>query len=81
MAKGFSKAPQLSQIVAELALEEAERGVKIFSLGHIPGLSNSWPDSLSRLSAPDARVLPEQLAGVTRTPFPPTDGKLWIVLT
>ena len=44
--------------MAEIALLEAEMGVAVTQLTHIPGLSNDGPDALSRISAPEAKKIP-----------------------
>ena len=54
----------LNKIAAELALDMAEQLYKPMRITHIPGVTNSLPDLLSRLGAPGAKVmeLPKSLA-------------------
>ena len=42
-------------VVAEIAPDEAELNTRIEVLEHIPGVSNVWPDALSRLGAPEPK--------------------------
>ena len=79
IAKRSSKATLLNKIISEITLIEAEKEVKKkTTLDHIPGLSNEWPDSLSRLSAPEAKTIPDRLGSVERTLCTPRDSSIWI---
>ena len=61
-----SRSESLGTILRELALEEAELGSAFTALEHIPGITNVWPDALSRLSAPAPKRIPEALRTVQR---------------
>ena len=67
-------------ILRELSLEEAELGLGIRSLTHIPGMSNTWADALSRLTAPEAKALPGPLKGIPRSAAPPRTKSWWLTL-
>ena len=77
LAKGSSKNANISLVASELALEQAEFSVGLESLTHIPGISNTIPDALSRLWAPCARSIPSSLEGVPRTAAPARDRMFW----
>jgi hypothetical protein len=72
-----AKAPGLSLIMAELALERAELEVDISECVHIPGVANTIADALSRLSAPDAKRLPSELDPRLQVPVPQRDDRFW----
>ena len=59
--KAASKSKGLSLVLSELALEEAEFSNPINDLVHIPGIANTWPDALSRLTAPQPKSIPPRL--------------------
>ena len=44
---------------------------------HLPAEMNDWADALSRLEAPEPRVIPPALAALPRTP-PPDLDKIWL---
>ena len=77
LRKGSSRTPGLNKIMSEIALMEAERGLKFLSLTHIPGLANTWPDALSRLEAPEPKVISPALLTVPRTSCEPRDRHFW----
>ena len=77
MAKKSSKAVEINKIMAEIAFLEAETGVALTQLTHIPGLSNDGPDALSRLSAPEAKKIPTQLSEVALAHCPIRDRAFW----
>jgi hypothetical protein len=56
-------------IARELAWRKAKFGWQL-AVGHLPAEQNTIADSLSRLSAPDAAVLPEELEGARRREAP-----------
>ena len=76
--RGSAKSPRLNVVIAEIMLDEAELSTRIEVLEHIPGVSNVWPDALSRLGAPEPKQLPEALALVRRTPCPVRGADFWI---
>ena len=76
--KGSAGTPKLNMVVSEIMLDEAELSARIEVLEHIPGVSNLWPDALSRLWAPEPKVLPRALTGVPRTPCPARGPDFWI---
>ena len=66
ISKGSSRATNVNKVMGELALMEAFTGAKITMLTHIPGVSNEWPDALSRLAGPERKYVPAQLSSVHR---------------
>ena len=78
--KCASSSPGLNAVVAEIMLDEAEFSTRIAVLKHIPGVSNVWPDALSRLEAPSPKHLPHELACVERTFCCPRDSDFWITM-
>ena len=78
ISKFRSSSPGVNKIVAEMTLIEAYTGAKIAKLTHIPGVSNEWPDALSRLSAPLAKQVPAQLSGVARERCEPRGSSFWL---
>ena len=77
IAKNGSGTPGVGTILRELSLEEAKLGSAISSLTHIPGISNTWADALSRLEAPEPKVVPVPLQHVTRAPAPMRNKAWW----
>ena len=75
-----TSSPGLNAVVAEIMLDEAEFSTRIAVLKHIPGVSNVWPDALSRLEAPSPKHLPHELACVERTLCGPRDSDFWITM-
>jgi hypothetical protein len=72
-----AKAPGLALIMSELALERAEMNVDISECTHIPGMANTIADALSRLTAPEAKSLPNEVNERDQV-FPPVRGsKFW----
>ena len=67
IAKSASPSKGLSLILQEIALDEAGQTWGFESLTHIPGVSNTLADPLSRLHAPSAKTVPQILATVPRT--------------
>jgi hypothetical protein len=72
-----AKAPGLSLIMAELALERAELDTDISECVHIPGVTNTIADALSRLSAPDAKSLPSEIDTRLQVSLPPRVDRFW----
>ena len=77
IAKGSSRNAGVALVAAELQLELAEFSVHISTLTHIPGISNSLPDSLSRLWAPEKCKIPQELKTVERTWVPLRNAEFW----
>ena len=77
IAKGSSRNAGVALVAAELQLELAEFSVHIATLTHIPGISNTLPDALSRLWAPEKTEIPGELMSVTRTAVSLRDTKFW----
>ena len=80
IAKKASRSAEMNKIIAEIALREAAVGVHITSPTHISGLSNDTPDALSRLWAPEAKSIPDQLRGVKRDSCPARDRSFWLTM-
>ena len=76
--RGSARSPRLNVVIAEIMLDEAELSTRIEVLEHIPGVSNVWPDALSRLGAPEPKQFPEALALVRRTTCPIRGTDFWI---
>jgi hypothetical protein len=68
----------LGLVVAELALDEAELDTGIDVLTHIPGISNTWADALSRLEAPESKEVPSELREVPRAVPPRRREAYWL---
>ena len=77
LQKGSSRTPGLNKIMSEIALMEAERGLKFLTLTHILGLLNTWPDALSRHEAPEPKVIPPALLTEPGTSCEPRDRLFW----
>ena len=80
LIRGSSPNPAINKLVAELLLDEAELSASLGILTHIPGAANSWPDALSRLSAPEQASVPPALSRVPRSAAPPRDKTFWRVV-
>ena len=52
MVKLAAKAPTLNMIVAELALDLSRLEYELDAVTHIPGVTNTVADALSRVSMP-----------------------------
>ena len=77
MVKLTSTSTALNAIARELALDAV---VGLYSIGlavHIPGVSNSLPDDLSRMWAPEPHAFPPALAGVPESSPPARDRGFW----
>ncbi len=78
IAKMASPSKGLALILKEIALDEAGQTWGFETLTHIPGVSNTLADPLSRLHAPDAKSIPEVLAQVPRTNLERRVGGWWV---
>ena len=58
---------RLNAIISEIMIDEAEYSCRIAVLCHVPGISNEWPDALSRLTAEKPKDFPPELRGVERS--------------
>ena len=77
MRKQASRSSGIAIILRELALDESELDANQVQLTHIPGVTNVWPDALSRLWAPEPKVIPPELAGAVRSTVPLRDKDFW----
>jgi hypothetical protein len=77
MLKLVAKSPSMNQIACELALEFSESAHPPTIAEHVPGLSNTLADALSRLRAPSPAKVPTALANVARITVPPRSRKWW----
>ena len=78
IAKSASPSKGLSLILQEIALDEAGQTWGFESLTHIPGVSNTLADPLSRLHAPSAKSVPQILSTVPRTTVDRRIGVWWL---
>jgi hypothetical protein len=78
IAKMASPSKGLALILKEIALDEAGQTWGFETLTHIPGVSNTLADPLSRLHAPDAKAIPEVLYTVPRTTLERRIGSWWV---
>ena len=77
MVKLTSTSPALNIIARELALDAV---LGLYSIGlavHIPGVSNTLPDDLSRMWAPKPHLFPAALGGIPESTPPPRDREFW----
>lgn len=72
-----SSSPHLNKIAQEIALHLAIGDAEISLFEHIPGVTNIQADALSRLIAPDAKSIPENLGQALRVYPPPRDRMFW----
>ena len=77
LVRQSSRAPNLNAIAREVALDSALGLYVIGTATHIPGISNSLPDDLSRQWAPQPHAFPPELQGVPEAKVPPTDRAFW----
>ena len=71
ISKQSSSSDAIRRILCELALDDADMDSGLSKLMHIPGLSNKWPDAVSRLwEHINAKKFPYELAKVERTHVP-----------
>ena len=64
-------------IWCKLAWNEADLVGGSCCLTHIPGKANKWPDTLSRLHAPEKSSIPIELLTIERTPVGTRDQQFW----
>jgi hypothetical protein len=76
LAKHASRNPSLNRITMELALDCAGHSQDVV-FEHIPGITNVWPDALSRLHSPQPHVIPQALKEVKCRETPPRDLAFW----
>ena len=70
-----SGSPRFNDLAAELALGQARENFIIAITEHVPGVTNTWADALSRLDQPDSgATVPQALCALTRTRVP---APLW----
>jgi hypothetical protein len=70
----------LNLIAAEVALDLALARYTPVTICHIPGLSNFFPDALSRLLQPGKpKQMPVELQSATRISAPKRDASFWLV--
>ena len=77
MVKLTSTSQALNVIARELALDAV---LGLYSIGlavHIPGVSNTLPDDLSRMWAPEPHPFPASLAGVPESAPPLRNRMFW----
>ena len=73
-----SKDPKINMILRKIALLETTVPGLVATAEHSFGVANIWPDILSRLKAPDACDVPEQLALVERFATTSRGTQFWI---
>ena len=79
--KMASTSPTLSVILQELALDLALADMERPSIwAHVPGVANIEPDALSRMYAPEAKLLPACLTDVPEIEVPVRDARFWRTL-
>ena len=79
LSKLASPTENVNTIAREVALDIAAStyGVEVATWGHVSGCLNDWADALSRLEAPEARVVPQALRSVSRAPLPKRSWLWW----
>merc|ERR1712107_825644 len=80
LSKGASRAPSINLILCEVSLVAAIHHLEFSNLVHIPGVANDWPDALSRMQAPEPRLLPEPLRVVPRSGCAPRTAQFYRTL-
>ena len=76
--KGTSRSKSLNAVIREIALIEARAGSSCLTTKHIPGVANTVPDALSRVTAPRPAHLPLEVSRAIRCLAPVRDDKFWI---
>ena len=74
--KESSRSPSMSILLREIALYRSMAPAVPIFVKHVPGAANSWPDSLSRLHAPQPSTIPDELLALPRANLVPRD-KFW----
>ncbi|CAE8728649.1 unnamed protein product, partial [Polarella glacialis] len=73
-----SPSPLLNTVVREIALDLSSGSYDISVLEHTPGVTNFFPDALSRQPpCPDPKPFPVELATANRTLIPARTSDLW----
>ena len=78
LEKGSSRSKPLNEVIREISLMEALHGSSFIVTKHIPGVANSVPDALSRLSAPAPHKIPDVLSTAKLEMSLPRDDKFWV---
>ena len=77
-----SKNPGVNRVAAELALDIIDKQYAPLRMTHIPGVSNVFPDFLSRLLQPGAKAADvEPLSGAKQVVLPRRDLSWWRTLS
>ena len=77
-----SKNTGVNRVAAEMALDIIDNQYAPLRLTHIPGVSNVFPDFLSRILQPDASTeMCSELRAARRAHVPTRDGKWWRTAT
>ena len=79
LGKLSSPVPAVNAIAREVAVDVAtsDYGLEPVSWGHVAGALNDWADALSRLHAPDAKVVPAVLAAFDPEEVPERTDAWW----
>ena len=79
LGKVSSPVVAMNMVAREVALDVAasDYGLEEVTWGHIAGTLNDWADALSRLSAPEPKVVPTALASFDATATAPRDEEWW----
>eukprot|EP00971_Amphidinium_carterae_P125058 2477746-Amphidinium_carterae.1 len=72
------KSPLLAPIARELAIDMALQCYQITEVVHIPGVSNTVADALSRLHAPEPKRLPDAVKGLPQSSVQTRDENFWL---
>ncbi|CAE8621069.1 unnamed protein product [Polarella glacialis] len=73
-----SPSPLLNTVVREIALDLSSGSYDISVLEHIPGVTNFFPDALSRQPpCPDPKPFPVELATANRAFIPARTSDFW----
>ena len=55
----------------------SDYGLEPLTWGHVSGVLNVWADALSRLDAPEATQVPQELTSIVPEALPVRDAKWW----
>ena len=72
-----SSSASLNVIICEIALDSALADCALTGLDHIPGISNTVSDALSRVHSPDPKPWPVELHGAIRATPPLRDEQFY----
>ena len=78
LASLSTSSASLNVIVCEIALDTALADCALVSLTHIPGVSNTVADALSRIHSPDPKPWPKELDSAVRCKPPLRDGSFYL---